>query len=158
MAQCGWETIVNVDVSAKVVADVSQRAFSLESKAMEFVEDDATQLKSFRDNSVHAVMDKGLVDALFCADVEQVRRVMKSVGRILVPGGLFCFYSYSRPEFLLEWTVDGSNTRKNNVWKDVQVLELDSILMYRFQKLETKKIDSRRQRKKERHHRRRPRA
>ena len=61
--------VVQVDVSNNVVENMRQRCSDLVSEgSMNFVQDDATELSAFRDGMVDACLDKGLLDAIFCAE------------------------------------------------------------------------------------------
>lgn len=132
----GWRgPIIQVDVSSRVVESVSQRCGSLISEGhMNFVQDDATELSAFRNGMIHACLDKGLMDAVYCADeYEQCSSILKSVNRVLKPGGSFIFLSFSRPNFLLP-KVLSLDWRKEKLWDDIQVQELSHVMLYRFQK------------------------
>jgi ubiquinone/menaquinone biosynthesis C-methylase UbiE len=138
MVQEGWRgPIVQTDVSARVIEAMSHRCSALVSNGkMSFVEDDATQLSAFRDDLLHGCLDKGLMDAIFCADeFDQCASVLTSVNRVLRPGGVFVFLSFSRPEFLLSQVVQTERYRTSRpAWDSVEVHELSSIMLYRFQK------------------------
>jgi len=66
---------------------------------MEFVQDVATELSAISSDSIDAVFDKGLRDALFCGSGvptnqvdPNIHAIMKSVHRVLKPnGGIFAF-------------------------------------------------------------------
>mmetsp|Transcript_26596 Transcript_26596/g.48267 ORF Transcript_26596/g.48267 Transcript_26596/m.48267 type:complete len:320 (-) Transcript_26596:74-1033(-) len=147
----GWTgPIVQTDISARVISTMSERChtadFSTDANTnnkdedvWSFVQDDAAQLSAFEDASIHGCVDKGLVDALFCAS-HSVSDILESVHRVLVPGGIFCLFSFSRPEFLLPQILpaiddDSSDSSKcQTMWNNIQIRQLDSILMYRYQK------------------------
>lgn len=138
MAEHGWNgPLFQVDVVSRVLDTMSDRCSDLvEQGVMDFVQDDATELSAFDKNSIDAVIDKGLVDPLFCADCySQVEDVLKSVHRVLRPGGIFCLLSFSQPQHLLPRLSVGDCDETCD-WKDVQIRQLESILMYRFQKNE----------------------
>lgn len=59
----------------------------------------------FRNQSMDAVVDKGLMDALFCSEKKLMPRVMMNVHQSLKCGSVFMFFSFSRPEYLLKETV-----------------------------------------------------
>jgi ubiquinone/menaquinone biosynthesis C-methylase UbiE len=149
MFDAGWRgPLIQVDVASRVVESMSHRCQELQRTGdMQFVQDDATVLSAFNDNKAAAAFDKGLVDALFCADeYQQCHDVMQSVQRVLNPGGVFTLASFSRPEFLMEHLLispDGAknNSRNNrnanatkNMWGDIQIRKLDYIFLYCFQK------------------------
>lgn len=129
----GWEgPVVQADVSSRAIEAMSLRCEErLQTGDMQLVQDDATVLSAFNDNSVSACIDKGLVDALFCADDHDAcASVLQSVNRVLKPGGIFVVFSFSRPEFLLMDNDDQLHlTGSNKFWKDLQVRQLDSILL-----------------------------
>jgi SAM-dependent methyltransferase len=145
----GWRgPLIQVDVASRVVESMSHRCQELQRTGdMQFVQDDATLLTAFNANKAAAAFDKGLVDALFCADeYQQCHDVMSSVQRVLHPGGVFTLASFSRPEFLMEHlliSADGNDKNENNnrkanaitnMWGDIQIRKLDYIFLYRFQK------------------------
>uniref|UniRef100_A0A7S0F5D7 Methyltransferase domain-containing protein n=1 Tax=Craspedostauros australis TaxID=1486917 RepID=A0A7S0F5D7_9STRA len=138
----GWRgPLIQVDVSGRVVEAMSQRCGHLiENGHMNFVEDDATQLSAFPDGMFDACIDKGMIDAVFCADeYEQCEAMLSSVHRVLKPGGNFVFLSFSRPEFLLQNIFmangDGAASRRRRPeWERMHIYGLDSIMIYRFQK------------------------
>jgi len=137
MIEAGWRgPLLQVDVASRVIDSMSQRcAAQQQTGDIQLIQDDATVLSAFDDNHVPAAIDKGLVDALFCAnEYQQCYNVMKSVHRVLKPNGVFCCLSFSRPEFLLEKLLLSKNQKNVTQWQDVQIRQLDSILLYRFQK------------------------
>lgn len=139
MISAGWRgPMIQVDVSARVIDTMSQRCGELIQQGhMNFIQDDATELSAFRNNMIQACLDKGFIDAIYCADqYEQCKRVMKSVHRVLRPGGNFVFLSFSRPEFLLPKIVDSDYRRNRALWQDVQIHELPQIMVYKFKKAE----------------------
>ena len=141
MAECGWRgPLIQVDVVSRVLDTMTERCAPLvKENVMDFVQDDATALSAFEDNTVDAVIDKGLVDALFCADdFNQVKGIVNSVHRVLKPGGIFCLFSLSRPEFLMPQLCT-NNTTERRKWKDIQVRQLESILLYRLEKADETK-------------------
>lgn len=142
MMEKGWRgPLIQVDVSHRVIDSMSQRCSDYIQKGhMNFIQDDATELSAFRNAMMQACLDKGLVDALFCADeYDQCQRVIKAVHRVLKPGGIFCLWSFSQPEFLLPNLIDSTNIRQTkSMWEEIQIHELSKILLYRFQK---KRVD-----------------
>ena len=110
----------------------------------------------FQSNSIDAVVDKGLVDALFCSEKHLIPRVMMNVHKSLKPKSNFVFFSFSQPEYLLKETVvfnsvwsenmDETNSEENKtivshsqlrLWEEIDVCKLKTIYMYRFAKGET---------------------
>lgn len=131
--------LIQVDVSQNLISSMEMRcADFIKSGVMEFVEDDATSLSAFSNNSSLAVVDKGLVDALYCSKhpsaLMQISNVMQSVNRILVPGGIFVFLTFSRPEFIFHQLEKMGTVSSKLQWNNVQVRELQSIFMYRYKK------------------------
>lgn len=161
MIQEGWRgPIIQVDVSSRIVETMSLRcATLLQQGDMNFVLDDATELSAFRNDMVNACLDKGLIDALFCAEnYDQCQSVLSSVQRVLKPGGVFVCLSFSRPEFVLPKVVPSMTTTavatkstmssyyqrhpirgkpgnsSSALWETIQVQESNRIMLYRFQK------------------------
>lgn len=151
MIEKGWRgPILQVDVSGRVVDSMSQRCGDLISNGhMNFIQDDATELSAFRDGMMDACLDKGLLDAIFCADeYSQMGKIVKTVNRVLRPGGSFVFFSFSRPEFLLPKLLMNNNRishhhrqghlkkKTKGPWKNLQVQELGKILLYKMEKVD----------------------
>jgi len=140
--------IIQCDISAKLVTLMTERYQPLiSSNEMSVVQDDATCLTLFEDQSIDAVIDKGLMDALFCAnETNQMKSIMKSVNRSLKADKSFSFFSFSRPEFLLKETLTQADDRNidANMWSYVEVRELEQIFLYQF----IKRRDKRSNRKK----------
>ena len=112
---------------------------------MDILQDDATILSALEDNSIGgACVDKGLLDALFCAECyDQMEHVMQSVHRVLQPGTQFVVFSFSKPEYILNHMLSHSSHQNQTqhdrrkymqMWSHVEVRALDSILMYRYEK------------------------
>ncbi|KAL3920171.1 MAG: hypothetical protein SGILL_003398 [Bacillariaceae sp.] len=137
----GWKgPIIQVDISGRVIESMSHRCHDLVTQGkISFVQDDACELSAFRDSAVDACLDKGLIDAIYLADeVDQLGRILKSVGRVLKPGSSFVFFSFSRPEFLLPRLMkDEMADIRRRTWTNVQVQELEKILLYKMQKADT---------------------
>lgn len=142
MVEAGFSPIIQVDVAGRVVESLAHRcAKYVQSGDMQLIEDDATVLSAFHDNKVLAVIDKGLLDALFCADqYEQCSMVLDAAQRVLRPGGVLAVLSFSSPLYLLarltEAPASGSDRlyARQQPWASVQVRQLDTIYLYRFQK------------------------
>lgn len=141
----GWRgPLIQVDIAKSALDMLSWRnRHNAQSSRLQFLHEDATHLSSIRNNSIEATVDKGLLDALFCADeYDQMSDIMKSVFRVLKPGGAFVVFSFSRPEFILPRMLPlHANAgfvppRKTYIWHDLQIRESDSFLLYRFQKSE----------------------
>lgn len=162
MAHQGWlGPILQVDISGKAVHMIQERwqqssAAKPKDTMMEFIQDDATELSAIPSDSIDAVFDKGLLDALFCCSgvstnqVEpNIDAIMKSVHRVLKPnGGIFAFLSFSQPQFLLHHTIATQSNNNNNkgrspplLWKDIQIRKLPTIFMYRYEKNHPPKLN-----------------
>eukprot|EP00934_Nitzschia_sp_Nitz4_P001538 Nitzschia sp. Nitz4//scaffold204_size40132//15783//16583//NITZ4_007542-RA/size40132-processed-gene-0.12-mRNA-1//1//CDS//3329541473//1538//frame0 len=139
MMESGWKgPMIQVDVSGQVIENMNQRCTDLvQAGRMSFIKDDAAELSAFRNDMISACLDKGLIDAVFCADeYAQCQSVLKSVHRVLQPGGVFAFLSFSRPQFLLPKIVDSDYRKNRALWQHVQVQELSKIMLYKFQKVD----------------------
>ncbi|MGK3739369.1 MAG: ubiquinone/menaquinone biosynthesis C-methylase UbiE [Bacillariaceae sp.] len=109
---------------------------------LSFCQDDATELSAFRNNMIDACLDKGLMDAIFCAeDYHQLNQIQQTIHRVLRPGGSFVFFSFSRPEFLIpklmmldEPSVHIDDFQKRIPWTNIEVQQLPKILLYKMQK------------------------
>lgn len=141
MIEHGWRgPLIQVDVSSRVIETMSHRCHALiQNGHMNFVQDDACELSAFRDGMMQACLDKGLIDAIYCAEeYDQLGKILKSMERVLKPGGSFVFLSFSRPEFLLPRLMkDEMRDIRRSQWTCLQVHELERILLYKMQKVET---------------------
>lgn len=133
--------IIQLDVASRVCDALSMRCAPhlLPHGHMQIVQDDATVLSAIADGKVKAIVDKGLLDALFCADeYNQVSDCFAAAHRVLEPGGCFVTFSFSQPSYFLEsfmtTTRQQQRRRRPLEWQSVQVRLLDSIYLYRFQK------------------------
>jgi ubiquinone/menaquinone biosynthesis C-methylase UbiE len=145
MLKAGWRgPLWQVDISSRLIDTISQRyAEQIRVGDMQCIQDDATKLTAFTKECAPVVIDKGLLDSLFCADEhEQCRELLTTVSRVLTPGGIFVWCSFSRPEFILESLFPATDSIILNYhhtarfWKHVEIRQLDSILLYRFHKAE----------------------
>ena len=134
--------MVQLDVCQAALDMIAKRS-NYPASRHQLVQDDATTLSSISSNSVKCSLDKGLVDALFCADEhDQLNRIVQSTLRVLQPGGTFCIFSRSRPEFLLPRLVPVSTAHSTYsrpgqaTWEGLQMQEVtsQSMLVYRFVK------------------------
>lgn len=141
--------VTQCDISTHVVNSMTKRYHKyIENNQMSIIQDDATQFTLIEDESMDAVVDKGLVDALFCSDQgEMIQKVMKGVHRTLKMGKVFMFFSFSKPEYILKDTKFDSDESKDKMqitnnnkpigdgeWSSINVWELDQIFLYRFVK------------------------
>ena len=91
---------------------------------------------------IDACLDKGLMDAIFCAeDYHQLNQIQQTIHRVLRPGGSFVFFSFSRPEFLIpklmmldEPSVHIDDFQRRIPWTNIEVQQLPKILLYKMQK------------------------
>lgn len=139
MINYGWKgPLVQVDCSNRVIEAMTHRATHvplIKAGRMTFIQDDATDLSAIRDGMMHGCIDKGLVDALFCADeYEQCQQVLRCVHRVLKPGASFVLFSFSGPDFLLPQCLNPNIRKTQAMWTDIQIHELSNILLYKFQK------------------------
>lgn len=124
--------ILQVDISERAIQALSIRCEKwMQNGDMNLIQDDATTLSNIPDGSVHGVLDKGLIDALYCArEFDQCMEILQAVHRVLLPGGVFGFFSFSRPQYLL----DSLPPIPTKNWSEQDCRLLPSILLYRFVK------------------------
>lgn len=169
MLEMGWVgPIIHLDVSSRLIHDLGRQykepvdntETTTTQLNIQFVHDDATFLSAIDDASVAAVIDKGLLDALFCTeDYAMCHDVLRSANRVVQPGGVVCCFSFSRPEFLLHQLLVQPTPRKNEMvriggrnheqqllkeWSGVQVQRLGFIYLYRFVKAIPQRVNLRR--------------
>jgi ubiquinone/menaquinone biosynthesis C-methylase UbiE len=96
--------IVQLDCSSRLMEQITTRYYDsyISTGKMIAIQDDATVLSALNEETIHAVFDKGLMDAFFCTDSDTyLTDTLSSVHRVLRPNGTFCTLSLSHPEFLL---------------------------------------------------------
>ncbi len=122
----GFQPVVQVDVSSRLIDMKTQQS---KVEGIKYIQDDATVLSAFEDETVRAVVDKGLLDALFCASApQQCQSAMAAIQRVLQPNARFLLFSFSQPEFLLPVLAMPG-------WKDVEIRNMnEKILLYLFRK------------------------
>lgn len=141
MIRQGWRgPLIQVDISSRVIETMSHRCHALiQNGDMNFVQDDACELSAFRNGMMQSCLDKGTIDALYCAEeYDQLGKILKSVGRVLKPGGLFVFLSFSRPEFLFPRLLkeEMQDVVRRRQWTNLEVQQLEKILLYKLQKVD----------------------
>ena len=142
--------IVQIDVSQRVVETLSMRCRdALQTGDMLILQDDATVLSAIPDASCQAVVDKGMVDAIFCADAyRQCWEILYAVHRVLRDDGVFVVFSYSNPEFILQKLMipDPHNLRHaqqwQRMWSRVECRQSDYTYLYRFSKAGSRRLQN----------------
>lgn len=136
MLDAQWRgPIIQVDISSRVCDALSIRcAPHLPNGNMQIVQDDATLLSAIADGKVKAIIDKGLLDAFFCADeYSLITDCLRAAHRVLEPGGCFVTFSFSQPGFFLSRLLVNHHGRRNTLpWQNVEIRQLDNIYLYRF--------------------------
>jgi len=120
----GYRSITNVDNSGVVIRQMIER--NTHRSEMTWLEMDATHM-TFGDSAFDIVIDKGLLDALYCMVIDRnalsnryckdnstrvIAAYLKEVVRVLAPGGTFVCISFGAPDKRLgflemqQWTVN----------------------------------------------------
>ena len=102
----GFTDIVNVDYS-----DVLIQRMSLKYPHMRWIVDDVQKLEFIPNESIDVCLDKGTMDALMCDKgdvwdpspelIEDCRKEVDQVMRVLKPGGTFIYITFGQPHFRL---------------------------------------------------------
>merc|ERR1712224_711219 len=92
MIDDGYQQINNIDISETVINNMRDRYSSY--KGMTWQSMDASNLK-FPEGSFDAVIEKGLLDALFAGTGQAVPSILSEVRRVMRPGGKFIMLSFS---------------------------------------------------------------
>ena len=135
--------IVQCDISPHIVATMSRRYEGIDQ--MKIIQDDAAQLTAFSDEECHAILDKGLMDALHLASHSHpsisdthtdaspaiLPTMLSTINRVLKPGGAFVTLTYSHPDYFLPH-FDQQLNNGNNKWSTFTIQELDTIYLYQF--------------------------
>eukprot|EP00947_MAST-08B_sp_MAST-8B-sp1_P001843 g1843.t1 len=88
--------IMSTDVSESVIAAMAEAHAKLR-PALQWQVDDACKM-ALSDECFDLVIDKGLVDCLFCAAADKVRETMAEAARVLRPGGRYMIFCFSDRE------------------------------------------------------------
>lgn len=138
--------MIQTDVSESVILSMQDR-YKNQYPRMTFEHADAFHLTH---QNLDAVIDKGLVDAIFCSNPEKILPILKSVNYSLRTGGVFMFLSLSHPDHVLS-SIETSTENKQSkegiefvnepqdIWKNkwhIEVRELSKIYSYKLLKLE----------------------
>ena len=137
MCQDGFNDIINVDYSEKVIEMMKERtkdAFpSLKWHAMDF-----RNMSDLNDASICTVLDKGSLDALWSdggsqwnpseAVLADINATLNEVLRLLKSGGLFISITFGQPHFRLPFL------ERPDEWKLVSNENLGLYYIYTFQK------------------------
>lgn len=117
----GWRNITNIDFSEVCIE--RGRQLSTDKPGVQWVVMDACDLK-FPDSVFDAAIDKGTLDAIVCSEGFDwlVPRMIRSLTRVLRPGGAWVCVSFTRPDLILPLI-------ESVHWR-VDVERLDSLWMY----------------------------
>ena len=112
--EAGYRSLLNVDISSVVIRQMQDRYAKYE--GMHFNIQDVRCMDDLESESFTMVVDKGTMDALFCATsgTEDVKKMCGEVSRVLAPGGRFVVITHgteamrkmhlTRPVF--DWNVE----------------------------------------------------
>ncbi|KAI8061153.1 S-adenosyl-L-methionine-dependent methyltransferase [Gongronella butleri] len=102
----GYKHITNIDYSPTVVENMKQRCAHM--PEMQWLEMDIRAL-TFEKESFDVVIDKGTMDALMCDQgdvwdpseelIEEVKKEVDEVERVLKVGGVFLYITFGQPHF-----------------------------------------------------------
>ncbi|KYQ89160.1 hypothetical protein DLAC_10405 [Tieghemostelium lacteum] len=97
MANDGYKTILNCDISSVVIEQCKERFSS--NKALTYEVQNILQT-DYKDSQFDAVIDKGTFDTIMCGDNSQMNaiKMCREIYRILKPGGVYIMISYGRPK------------------------------------------------------------
>jgi RAT1-interacting protein len=92
-----FRTVVNIDIAAVVIEKMASEYSKLAN--VKWLVMDLADLQ-FPDGSFDAVLDKGTLDALFCAydPTQAIERALGEIHRVLRPCGHFISITYGQPE------------------------------------------------------------
>ncbi|KAF0697891.1 Aste57867_11474 [Aphanomyces stellatus] len=133
--EAGFHNITNIDISAVAVARMQYRQVERfgETDDMQFAEMDAKHLTGVPPACFDVILDKGLVDTLFChhRNVEDVIELLTEYHRVLKAGGLLVIVSHGAPDTRLgyltrptfDWAV--ACTQLSNVFPTATTMPSD---------------------------------
>jgi SAM-dependent methyltransferase len=103
--------------------------------AIQCICEDATRLESMGDQTVDMVLDKGLLDALFCSEGWNgpVEKALQAASRVLKHGGKYILIGYKQPTSTLDFMKDAA---PNLDWKSLSSFSNDRVSVSVATKLE----------------------
>ncbi|KAH9820998.1 S-adenosyl-L-methionine-dependent methyltransferase [Melampsora americana] len=129
MYEAGYHSVVNVDVSQVLV-----ERMRTEHPKMTWVQADVRELP-FESASFDVAIDKGTMDALMCSKgdvwepseevIENCKREVDEVVRILKPGGVFLYITFGQPHFRKR------HLERPGIWS-VETTEIGNMFHYYF--------------------------
>jgi ubiquinone/menaquinone biosynthesis C-methylase UbiE len=97
MYESNYQNIVNIDISEVIINKMKEQCKETCPK-MEFFEMDATNMK-FPDNEFDFIIDKGTLDALMCAEDDEIPiKLVQEMFRVTKPGKYFSVISHGGPD------------------------------------------------------------
>lgn len=95
----GYEDIVNIDFSSKVISQMEERYKEKYTK-MQWKVIDVLNMQEFDSGYFNVIIDKGTLDSVVCSDnsVPDVTKMISEVHRVLVSGGKFICITYGDAE------------------------------------------------------------
>ena len=169
MYEDGYTSLFNVDISRVVVDEMAMRYESISKKIkkkkkkkkgeasmkeipkMYFEDDlggiqwkqaDATDLTAiFNDKIFDVVVDKALLDALYCSEVpgKQTHKYLQEMDRILTPEGLFFCVSFGLPENRLDKIEDTDEESDGFLAWEVEVHAIPKLMPNQYKVSQLKK-------------------
>lgn len=93
----GYTQITSIDYSPTVIEDMQEKYTEFPTLLFEMKD---VRTMDYPENSFDIVFDKGTLDSIACGDRSDimVNRMLDSVYRVLVPGGIFFSVSYAPPK------------------------------------------------------------
>jgi SAM-dependent methyltransferase len=115
LIQSGYTNLVGQDYSEHAVERQEDLLWNVDTSTVDLVQGDVTNLEESWSNSFDAVLEKGLLDAVYLSGDGNVERAVSELLRILKPGGTLVSVSGVIPVELrrelfhhMEWLRDGT--------------------------------------------------
>ncbi|KAI8451338.1 hypothetical protein BY996DRAFT_7307719 [Phakopsora pachyrhizi] len=130
----GYRSIVNVDASKVLIERMKLKNLELR-PLMDWIVADVRELKDLKDQSFDIVIDKGTMDALMCSKgdvwdppvevIENCKKEVDEVIRILSPRGKFLYITFGQPHFRKR------HLQRPDVWT-IETVEIGESFHYYF--------------------------
>ncbi|KAJ4462085.1 putative S-adenosyl-L-methionine-dependent methyltransferase [Paratrimastix pyriformis] len=117
----GFRSIINVDISPEVIANMQQSKMTLSRQGCEWRVADVTSMAEYGNGQFDISVDKGTLDALMCSagSAAKVELMFHEISRVLKPdGGLAMFISFGNHMKRLNHLRFGWHVREQTIDKD----------------------------------------
>jgi len=136
LSDAGFLDIVSTDYSSQVVANMRAK-YSASHPNISWSVADCTSLQDFQDGSFDIVVEKGVLDALVASEGsvwspnedtrDNVNKALRSVSRVLAPGGALVSIHFQQPHFRKAYLEGNHSGEEGFGWgKDIVTFPIEA--------------------------------